>query len=469
MNFRRASKESGSASPSRCAAGRHAGLENLADPLPVPSGGRALGRVTPPPSKSVSHRYLNLSLLGGGSTRLRRLLAAEDIDHFLNAVGALGFELERSPDSVTITSRLSGSESSAERRIFVGNAGTMYRFLIATLATLPGRWLIDGTPRLRERPVAPLVDALRQLGAEVEYPRQQGFAPIRVHGSTLVGGHCQLDASQSSQYLSAILMAATRAKRPATIEARGLTSGPYVAVTLAALAAFGLDDCVERRVGDHGTDVFEVVPGRRLEDRLELSVEGDFSAAAYPAAAALITGGRVQLEGLSRSSAQGDRKLFQLLADIGAEVDWRDGVATISGAGNLRSVDVDLSTMPDQVPTMAAVATFCQGSSSIRNVPHLRLKESDRLSAMSSELTRAGVELIEHQDGLTIHGNPGWLAAGSGPTQTAVIDSHDDHRIAMSMALVGLRRSGLSIARPEVVGKSYPAFWSDLFALFAEG
>jgi|CXWL01.1.fsa_nt_gi 3-phosphoshikimate 1-carboxyvinyltransferase len=420
----------------------------MSAPREIPTGGVAAGRLRPPPSKSVSHRMLNLSLLAGRPARLLRPLVAEDTGHFFAALERLGWAVELANDELRLCPPRSAPRAA---ELFVGNAGTLFRFLTATLTVLPGRFLLDGTPRLRERPVGPLVTALRQLGANIECPRAEGFAPLVIHGQSLRGGRTRLDAGESSQYLSAILMAGTRATEPCEIEIAALTSAPYVEVTRHALARFGAAEAVTANPSG-----FRVRP-TPLAPRYPLAIEGDFSAAAYPAAAAALTGGTVELAGLDPASAQGDRGFLEVLEQMGAEVRWQSERLFVTGR-RLVAVDVDLSATPDQVPTLAALAAFARGTTRIRGVAHLRIKESDRLAAMVEGFGRLGLAAEETPDGLVI---PGTWADGPIPTDPATIDPHGDHRIAMAFALVGLRRAGVRIADPEVVAKSYPGFWRD--------
>jgi 3-phosphoshikimate 1-carboxyvinyltransferase len=275
-----------------------------------------------------------------------------------------------------------------------------------------------------------------------------------IQGGSLRGGEVTLDARESSQYLSALLMAGHRAAQPVGIAVPQLVSAPYVELTIQALAAFG------GRVERSG-DTWRVAPAPLAADRFE--VEGDFSAACYPAAAAALTGGEVSLEGLHPASAQADRGFFEILRKMGARVRLSEKSLSVAGL-SLRAVDCDLSDMPDQVPTLAALAPFASGTTRIRNVRHLRLKESDRLRAMAVELTALGAEVTELEDGLVI---PGVWVEHDPPATPVTVDPHGDHRIAMSLALVGLRRPGVSIADPGVVGKSYPSFWTDFAALGA--
>jgi 3-phosphoshikimate 1-carboxyvinyltransferase len=424
---------------------------------PIPSGLKARGRVRVPPSKSITHRYLNLALLARRPLIVERPLLAEDTRLFLAALARCGWTVDERPEEIGLAPPASGVPSGAPAEIFCGNAGTMLRFLIASLAALPGRWLLDGVARLRERPVGPLVEALRRLGAEIRYLGGPGRVPLEIAGATLGGGVTGLDAGESSQFLSALLMAGLAAPRPLTVEVTALTSAPYVEVTLAAARRCG--GRIETLPGEGGALRYRVVPG--LLPPARLRVEGDASAACYPAAAAALTGGSVLLEGLTADSPQGDRRFLELLARMGAEVAWSGDQVAVSG-GPLQAIEADLSAMPDQVPTLAALAPFARGTTRIRNVAHLRLKESDRLSAMASELRRLGAEVEEGTDRLDITGT--WWQAPP-PHDRVAVDTHGDHRIAMSLALVGLRRPGVLVESPQVVAKSYPAFWQDFLGL----
>jgi 3-phosphoshikimate 1-carboxyvinyltransferase len=417
------------------------------EPFAVPSGRRVRGRLQVPPSKSLTHRYLNLALLSGSPLVIERPLLADDTRLFLAALDRCGLRVEERPEEVRLEP---GDPPTGEVEVFCGNAGTMLRFLVASFAVIPGRWRLDGVPRLRERPVGPLVEALRQLGARVEYLGADGRVPLRIEGGSLRGGAAILDAGESSQYLSAILMAALRAPAEVVVEVSSLTSRPYVDVTIAAAAAF--DGHIERV----GPRVYRVRPSALRGGRAR--VEGDYSAACYPAAAAALTGGSVTLAGLSPESRQGDRELFDLLAEMGAEIAWKGSDLRIQG-GDLRGVKADLSGMPDQVPTLAALAPFARGETLIHNVAHLRIKESDRLEAMAGELKRLGAEVRQGRDSLWL---PGLWNEAEPPAETVHVDPHGDHRIAMSLALVGLRRPGVIVDQPQVVAKSYPDFWRDL-------
>jgi len=401
----------------------------------VRAGGVVRGRARVPPSKSLTHRGYAVALLARRPTVLLRPLDAEDTRLFQSALETLGFDVERAGERV----RVAPSGRVVERgQLDCGNAGTLFRFLVALLATVPGEWVLDGVARLRERPVGPLVEALVPLGVEIDWLGAPGHAPLRIRGGTLTGGVTYLDAGESSQYLSALLLAGQRAAAPIEIEVERLVSAPYVDLTIDLILAQG--GVVERPTGE----IFRTRPSALAGG--EIGIEADLSAAAYPAAAAALAGGEILLEGVRLDSRQGDRRLLELLARMGARVEPAPG-------------GVRVARGDDQVPTLAALAPFARGTTRIANVAHLRLKESDRLAAMASELRRAGAEVDELADGLVIRGV--WADAPP-PAAPVVVDPHGDHRIAMAMALAGLRRPNLSISDPQCVAKSYPLFWRDL-------
>jgi len=427
-------------------------LSNSTDVRQVPSGGRISGRLRPPSSKSLTQRYYNLALIAAGTTVVQTPLRSEDCDHFLAGLVAAGCAVNDQTERVEIK----GPTGPGSAEVFCGASGTMMRFMTAALCTVAGRWKLDGTDRLRKRPQGTLLSALAVLGAEVSQLGEVGALPLEIKGGSLVGGQTGIAAHESSQFVSALLMAGAAAPAGLTLVVENLVSEPYVALTEQALALFGV------RVLRPRAGVFAVRAGRPTG--ASVTVEPDLSAACYPAAAAALTGGEVVIEGVERSSVQGDRRFFDLLADMGANVDWNRGAVRVAGRRPLEAIQVDLSDMPDQVPTLAALAPFAAGTTHINNVAHLRIKESDRLAAMALELRRLGADVEERDDGLSIEGS--W-SRSSAPTTPVTTQSHDDHRIAMSCALVGLRREGVSVAEPQVVGKSYPSFWSDLTGLMS--
>jgi 3-phosphoshikimate 1-carboxyvinyltransferase len=445
---------------------RSISAEAEAGSLILPSG-RISGEVRPPGSKSGTNRAINLAILrargagvvsegiqssepSGSGVTLRGALLSEDTELFLEV--ARGFGLHVEVEGTTV--RLGAGRATTTGRFACGNGGTMTRFLVATASVIPGEWLIDGTPRLRERTVAPLVDALRGLGAQIDCLEREGFVPLRVRGG-LESGRGELavalDAGVSSQFLSALLMAGQVAPSPWRIDLRALTSAPYVDLTLEALAAFG-GSCRPTATG------YAVEPSRLAAG--EIAVEIDYSAACYAAAGAALTGGPVSLLGARERSQQGDRRFLDLLAEAGAEVSFGRGgepAARVSGLAS-RGLVVDAGDIPDQVPTLAVLGPFLAGGLTVHNAAHLRIKESDRLAAMVEMLTRAGAVAHETADGLRVEGC--W-ASQAPPDREVAIDPKGDHRIAMSAAVLALRRPGLRLEDPGAVVKSYPDFWRD--------
>jgi 3-phosphoshikimate 1-carboxyvinyltransferase len=417
----------------------------------IRSGSRCRGTVLLPPSKSVTNRALALALLGDRPIEILRPLDSQDTRALTVALERLGFEIDKIPAGLAL--RPGRRPESAE--IDCGASGTMLRFLTAVLATRAGVWTLDGVARLRERPLGALIDALRVLGADIDCLETAGFAPLRIRGGTLRGGRCRLDAGTSSQFLSAVLMASVRAQKGVSIEASALTSAPYVELTLRAMADFGYR---VRRSGSR----YEVEPQASTAKRFE--VEADYSSACYFGAAAALTGGRVTLAGLRLDSAQGDARFFSVLERMGAGCSWSDGSLEVVGPERpMTAVSENFSDMPDQVPTLAVLAPFAEGTTRITGVGHLRLKESDRLAVVARQLERSGLEGVEETEaGIAV---PGVWARDQPPSRPVAIDTADDHRIAMSFALLGLRRSGISISEPGVVAKSYPNFWEDFGAV----
>lgn len=427
------------------------------DTYPIPHGRRVDGRLRVPSSKSLTQRYFDLAMVGRRPLTVRRPLLSEDTHLFLGALQATGFRVERDGDDLRLEP--GPPPPRGERReIFCGNGGTLFRFATAALAAVPGRYRLDGVERLRERTVGPLIEALRGLGAEIVCTGREGFAPLEIEGRTLGAGRTRLDASISSQYLSALLLAALAAPGPVEVEVEALTSQPYVDLTFDAAAELGA------RLHRDGK-IFSALPWTDEAAVREVVVEADFSSVAYPAAAAALAG-RARIDDVKPTSHQGDRGFLDLLAEMGASVRWTEGGVEVEmPADGLRAVEADLSQMPDQVPTLAALAPFARGTTRILNVPHLRHKECDRLAAMATELGRLGAQVRELEDGLIIEGV--WADGVPETGEPIEVDTWSDHRIAMSLALVGLRRPGVVIRQPGVVVKSYPGFWEDFESLLA--
>lgn len=406
---------------------------------------RVVREIRLPGSKSITHRALLMAALAEGKSVVRNALAAEDTLLTSRALENLGVRVAWDGNTVELV-------PPAERwatpsgPILLGNSGTSMRLLLAIAAAGSGRFIFDGSPRLRERPIGPVVEALESLGARCRWTGQAGFPPVEISGSGLAGGKVRVDARQSSQFLSALLMAAPCARTDVDVEwVEPVASFPYVSLTLSMISRAGIEYA---RDGHNRVRV----SAPQVYSGLDMVVEGDCSSASYFWGAAALTDGDVFTHPVPRESLQGDARFLEVLSEMGCEVRWeRDGVR-VRGPGSLRPVDRDMNAMPDMVPTLAVLAAFAEGESTIRNVAHLRVKESDRLSVVAFELRKFGVSVEESPDGLVIGG--GRVLAPSQP-----IEAHDDHRIAMAFAMAGLRTDGVEISGAESVSKSFPSFW----------
>jgi 3-phosphoshikimate 1-carboxyvinyltransferase len=407
-----------------------------------PLGGPLDARVAPPGSKSITNRALLAAALAEGRSTVTGALVSDDTETMLAALRVLGAGIERSGTTVVVQG---GPLAPAGEPVYVGHAGTVARFLPPALALGEGTYVVDGSPRMRERPVGPLVAALRRLGVAVE---GEAF-PLRITGARgRIARKTSVRGDLSSQFLSGLLLAAPCFADGLDVEVEGaLVSSPYVDLTLDVLRTFGAE--VER----DGLR-FRVAPGGyRATD---YAVEPDASAASYFFAAAAIAGGRVVVEGLGAGSRQGDLQFVRVLERMGCAVELRANETEVRSSGRLTAVDVDMADVSDTTQTLAAVAAFAEGTTRIRGVGFIRNKESDRVGATVRELQRAGIAATEDEDGLTIVG---------GTPRAATIETYDDHRMAMSLALLGLRVPGIAIADPDCVKKTYPGYFDDLSAI----
>jgi 3-phosphoshikimate 1-carboxyvinyltransferase len=408
--------------------------------------------VAVPGSKSLTNRALVLASLADGTTRLSNALFSDDTVVMAESLRRLGMLVDVDPAALTIEVHgAGGTIPAASAELFVGGAGTAARFLTALTALGSGSYRIDGTARMRERPMQDLVDALGMLGATVQAPG--GTLPLVVAGGGLRGGRAIVRGDVSSQFLSALLMVAPYAAADVEIVVDGrLVAAPYVEMTLSVMDAFGV---VVDRPDGAGRRRFRVRAGQRYRARA-YAVEPDASSAAYFLAAAAITGGRVEIARLSARSVQGDARFLDVLEQMGCAVERRDDGIAARGPARLRGVDVDLNAMSDQTMTLAAIAPFAEGSTRIRGVAHIRHQESDRLAATAAELRRLGQEVETGDDGLVVQ-----------PRQVrpAVVQTYGDHRIAMAFAVTGLRAAGIVIADPDCVTKTFPDFFERLEAL----
>jgi len=402
--------------------------------------------VTAPPSKSYSVRALLLGAMSEGTTTILNCLDADDTRYAVEALRAIGFEVRGSfKNGLQIGERRSMSAN--EVPVFVGNAGTAMRFLTGWLAFTPGRFLLHGERRMHERPIGDLVDVLMQIGAEVEYVERPGYPPLRIRGRKMRGGFdVTIRADTSSQFASALMLGGATLPDGITLHLSSIASAPYIDVTADVLKSFGAN------VTRNGNTVR--VGAARLHNR-EYCVEGDYSSASYWFAAAAATHGTIHVRGLAQPTAQGDARFLDIVAAMGCEVLIDGGdVITVAGGDWLRGGTFDCNATPDLVPTLAAIAPLANEPIEIVNIANLRVKESDRIATVAQELQRLGARVIERADSMRIE--PGWT---SGP---AVIDTHNDHRIAMAFAIAGLARGNVTIANEQVVSKSYPRFWKTL-------
>jgi 3-phosphoshikimate 1-carboxyvinyltransferase len=400
--------------------------------------------VRPPGSKSITNRALLCAALAEGESVLRGALFADDTLAMIGAVAALGAGVEARADQALV--RVSGARLGLTPvRIDAGRSGTTSRFVLAAAALGNAECVVDGDPQLRARPMGPLIDALEQLGVRVRALGEPGCLPLALCGPAH-GGRVRIAGHVSSQFLSGLLMAAPLIDGGLEIELTSpLVSVPYVEMTRAVMAAFGVS-----------ADGFRVAPAAYAPT--DFAIEPDASAASYFFAAAAITGGRVTVEGLGADSIQGDVAFLDVLERMGARVDRGPASTTVSGTGTLRGIDVDMSDISDTAQTLAAVAVFADGPTRVRGIGFIRRKETDRIAAIVGELRRAGIEASEEDDGFVIV---------PGEVEPVRFETHDDHRMAMSLALLGLRVAGIELADPGCVAKTYPAFFEDLAMLRA--
>ncbi len=402
--------------------------------------------IRPPGSKSITNRALVCAALAQGTSTLRGALASEDTEVMLESLGRLGLEIEVKDHGKTLVVHgCGGTIPKSGADLWVANSGTTIRFLTALVTLFHGHFRLDGVKRMRERPIRDLIEALVQLGAKVKTENDTGCPPVVVDSDGLPGGVAKIRGAISSQYLSGLLMAAPLARQSVTLNVEGrLVSQPYVRMTQAVMQSFGVHvDC-------SSLEEIEIPSG--VYQPCDYEIEPDASAASYFWAAAAIAGGRVRVEGLSRDSLQGDVAFCNCLARMRCQVEYDRDSITVSG-GPLVGIDVDMGEISDTVQTLAVVALFAKGPTRIRNVEHNRHKETDRISDLATELRKLGAGVEEHDDGLTIVPNE---------LRGAMIETYQDHRMAMSMALVGLRRPGVWINDPGCTAKTYPNFFDDL-------
>ena len=418
-------------------------LTPVADPI------RA--RVRPPGSKSITNRALVCAALADGTSKLTGALDSEDTRVMIESLGLLGIEVAAADAGRTLVIHGAGGEIPAlEADLFCANSGTTIRFLTALSTLGHGFFRLDGIERMRQRPIQDLLDALNQLGAHATSENDNGCPPVVVHANALPGGTATVRGDISSQFLSALLMTSPAARSPVELVIDGtLVSQPYVRMTLAVMQAFGASVEATESLNEFN------VAAPQIYRACEYAIEPDASAASYFWAAAAVTGGEVTVEGLSRDSVQGDVAFVDCLEQMGCEVRHDANSITVAGRP-LHGIDVDMNAISDTVQTIAVVALFADGETTIRNVGHIRHKETDRIAAVATELRKIGAQVDERDDGLVIKADK---------RQAATIDTYNDHRMAMSFALAGLRIPGVRINNPSCTEKTYPGFFDDLSAM----
>ncbi|SQD76861.1 3-phosphoshikimate 1-carboxyvinyltransferase [Moritella yayanosii] len=415
--------------------------------------GKVSGTINLPGSKSVSNRALLLAALAKGTTRLTNLLDSDDIRHMLNALTKLGvqYDLSACKTICTVTGLGRAFSVNEKLELFLGNAGTAMRPLCAALCLSEGEFELTGEPRMEERPIGSLVDSLRQAGADVTYLKNEDYPPVLIKGTGLKGGNIKIDGSVSSQFLTAFLMAAPLADNDTTIEIVGeLVSKPYIEITLHIMQQFGVT------VTHDNYQTFTIKGKQTYQAAGDFLVEGDASSASYFLAAAAIKGGKIRVTGIGKKSIQGDIQFADVIEAMGGKITWGDSYIEAE-VGELTAVDMDMNHIPDAAMTIATTALFAKGTTVIRNVYNWRVKETDRLTAMATELRKVGAEVEEGHDYIKI----------TPPAQLvhATIDTYNDHRMAMCFSLVALSDTPVTINDPGCTSKTFPDYFERFIGL----
>ncbi|MBI5005646.1 MAG: bifunctional 3-phosphoshikimate 1-carboxyvinyltransferase/cytidylate kinase [Nitrosomonadales bacterium] len=426
----------------------------------------AHGTVRLPGSKSISNRVLLLAALAQGTTTVRDLLHSDDTERMLDALRTLGVQVESLGDNAYRVTGCGGDFPVKQAKLFLGNAGTAFRPLTAALALSGGSYELSGVPRMHERPIGDLVNALRQLGADIKYLGNEGFPPLRISPAKLAGDTAQVRGDVSSQFLTGLLMALPLLDRTVKVEVVGeLISKPYIEITLAMMARFGV--VVQR----DGWRSFTVNAGSRYVSPKEVYVEGDASSASYFLTAGAIGGGPVRVEGVGKSSVQGDVRFAEALEKMGAGIAMGDNwIEARAPAGRLQAIDLDCNHIPDAAMTLAVAALFADGTTTLRNIASWRVKETDRIAAMATELRKVGATVEEGADYIRItppqNVHPS-TSSGRTELRYAAIDTYDDHRMAMCFSLAAFGGAGVCINDPKCVAKTFPEYFSE-FAKVAQ-
>ena len=413
--------------------------------IEIPTKEKFTAEIAIPGSKSITNRALVIGALADGGTGLSNWLKCEDTEVMISALGQLGFKISQANNSLGIDG-CGGVIPNAKAQLNTENSGTTMRFLTGLAALGKGDYTLDGSPRMRERPIEDLLNGLNSLGVKVRSVNENGCPPVSVRAGGIPGGSCRLAGDISSQFLTSILLCAPYAGEDVTIQITGeLVSRPYVDMTIRMMREFGVS------VSEDEPNIFTITSGQRYRGR-SYGIEGDASSASYFWAAAAITGGRINVTNIGENSIQGDAGFPRILERMGAEIrtgpDWMEVKGPVT-----RGIKIDLNDMPDMVMTLAITSLFVPGRTIITNVANLRYKESDRLKALTIELKKIGATVEELPDGIVIEG---------GNLHGAEIETYNDHRIAMAFSLAGLRIPGIKIKDPDCVNKTFPSFF-DIF------
>ena len=417
-------------------------------PIPKPLD----ATIAVPGSKSYTNRALLVAAMAHGVSTLTGALFSDDTRYMSASLRKLGVKIDADEKQARFDIHGNGGDipvSSAD--LYIGNSGTTSRSLTAYVSLGHGKFVIDGDEPMRHgRPIADLLDALRQIGVSARTQFENGHLPVIIEADRLEGGKTRLDVSKSSQFLTALLLIAPHAKNGMEIEVIGNREMPYIDITLSVMAAFGV------QVINEDYKCFRIEGGQPYQPR-DYNIEPDASNASYFFAAAALTGGRVTVQRLHLDSIQGDVQFLRILEQMGCQVTGSDTGITVTGPRQLKGIDVDMRTISDTALTLAAIAPFADSKVTIRNIEHTRWQETDRIHAMVTELRKLGVPVVEHRDGLEI---------SPAPITPAAIDTYEDHRVAMAFSLVGLKTSGIRINNPECVSKTFPHYFQVLQELY---
>ena len=400
--------------------------------------------VTVPGSKSYTNRALLIASLAKGHSRLTGALFSDDTRYMYEALRQLGVAIAANEERCSFEVIGNGGKISVNHaNLYVGNSGTTTRSLVSYVGLGKGEFIIDGDePMRRSRPISDLLDSLRQIGVDARSQYDNDYLPVVVCANGLQGGHARLNASKSSQFLTSLMLVAPYAVNGLEIDIVDKLKRPYIDITMSVMNAFGV------HVINKNYRYFHIPAGQQYEPR-EYAIEPDASSASYFFAAAALTGGRVRVKDLTSDSTQGDIRFVDVLERMGCHVNRQSSGIEVMGPAQLKGIDVDMNAISDTALTLAAIAPFAEDRVAIRNIEQTRWQETDRIHAMVTELRKLGVDVVEHQDGVEIYPSK---------IKPAKIDTYDDHRVAMSFSLIGLKVPGIRIKNPECVSKTFPSF-----------